>query len=226
MKQKITVLGLGEFGFALTKCLHEDGHEVIAIDKNMEIIEDVKDFCTTAVCLDSTDENALRAQGLEDMDAVIIAAADNLETNIATADIVKKIGPRELIVRYRTKLHIRILKMMGIDRVFNPEVRAAGNMAEEFKYRGIRMSAIITDEYRIAEVILPKIFFRKTLREAKLKEKYNLNVVTILRKSDGDSQKKETIVGIPRSDTVLHENDLLVIFATNRDLNKFLETME
>jgi len=226
MKKKIAVIGLGEFGFALMKSLHEDGHEVIAIDKNMDIVEDAVDFSTTAVCLDSTDEKALRAQGLEDMDAVILASAENLETIIVTSDILKRMEVKDISVRYRTELHVRILEMMGITKIFNPEERAAKNMAEEFSHKSIRMSAIITDEYRIAEVMLPKIFYSKTLVESKLKEDYNLNVVTILRKINGDSHGREKIIGIPRADTLLLENDLLIIFGTHRDIDRFLEITE
>jgi len=226
MKKKIAVIGLGEFGFALMRCLNEDGHEVMAIDKNIEVIEDAADHCTTAVCLDSTDEKALRSQGLDDMDSVILASAEELETIIVTTDILKQIGVKDIIVRYRTNLHIRILEMMGIKRLFNPEDKAARSMAEEFSHKGMRMSTIITDEYRIAEVVLPKIFHGKTLGESKLKENYNLNIVTILRKGSSDSSKKEKIIGIPRAGTVFSENDTLVIFGTHNDIDRFLEIME
>ena len=52
-RKKIAVIGLGDFGKELVKCLYEEKHEVIAIDLNMELVEEIKDFCTNAVCLDS-----------------------------------------------------------------------------------------------------------------------------------------------------------------------------
>ncbi|MDH5654932.1 MAG: TrkA family potassium uptake protein [Spirochaetia bacterium] len=225
MKKKIAVIGLGEFGFALVKQLHHEGHEVIAIDKNMDVIEDAADVSTTAVCLDSTDEKAMIAQGLEDMDSVIIASAENLEVILVTSDILKRMGAKDIIVRYRNDLDVRILKMMGIDRVFNPEEKAALNMSEEFSHRSIRMSAIISDEYRIAEVILPGVFAGKTLQNSRLKEDYRLNVVTILRRQKGN-RNQEKILGVPLAETILEENDTLILFGTHKDIDSFLEILE
>lgn len=36
-RKKIAVIGLGDFGKELVKCLYEEKHEVIAIDLNMEL---------------------------------------------------------------------------------------------------------------------------------------------------------------------------------------------
>jgi len=41
--KKFVVIGLGMFGFYITKSLYEKGHEVIAIDKNKDIVQKIKD---------------------------------------------------------------------------------------------------------------------------------------------------------------------------------------
>ena len=125
MRKKIAVIGLGDFGRALVKHLHEEGHEVTAIDHDLPTIEKIKSNCTHAVCLNSTDEKALRSQGVEQMDTVIISAAQSFEVLIVTADILRRIFNGQLIVRYRTTLHKRILEMLGEKELFTPEERPA-----------------------------------------------------------------------------------------------------
>lgn len=100
------------------------GHEVLAIDNIHEEIEEIKDKCTAAVCLDATDENALRSQGLEDMDAVLISVAEKFEILIICADILKRLGVKEIYAGYKTPLHKRILRMICIQHIFNPEKKS------------------------------------------------------------------------------------------------------
>ncbi|MCB1143554.1 MAG: TrkA family potassium uptake protein [Leptospiraceae bacterium] len=229
-EKKIAVIGLGGFGKELVKCLHEEQHEVMAIDVNKDLIEDIKEDCTNAVCLDATDENVMKAQGLNEFDFVILAVADDFETLIITADILKRIGVKEIIARYQTELHVRILKMLGITHIFNPEEKAAKNMAEMFSHSNMRGSTIITEEFRIAELIVPKNFVGKTLGEVKLKEKYKLLLITIKRskpnplaKRKGDQPIEESI-GIPSLHTQFRNNDVMVVFGAHDDVEKFLTT--
>lgn len=226
--KKIAVIGLGDFGRELVKCLYEEKHEVIAIDKNMDLVEEIKDVCTNAVCLDSTDESAMEAQGLEDFDYVILATADDFETLVITSDILRRIGVKEIIARYQTPLHIRILKMLGITHIFNPEERAAKNMAEMFSHANIKGSIILSEDYRIAELLVPEFFNGKNIMEIKLKEKYNLLLITIKRHKNISKNKRreddvilETL-GIPSAETVFRSKDIMVVFGNHKDVEKFL----
>lgn len=56
--KKFAILGLGTFGESVAKSLTEKGAEVIAVDKDMSRVEDIQDYVSVAVRLDSTDENA------------------------------------------------------------------------------------------------------------------------------------------------------------------------
>ncbi len=180
-RKKIAVIGLGDFGRSLVRTLYNEGHEVTAIDHDMGTIEEITVDCTNAVCLDPRDERALRSQGLEEMDAVLLASAESFESLIVTADNLKKIGVKEIIARYRTDLHIRIFNMLGIQNLFNPEDQAARNIAERFSHSGIQKSTYVTDEYLIDEIIVPEILIGVSLKDSRLREDYNLTLITIKR---------------------------------------------
>ena len=69
---KYAVIGIGRLGYTIATILAENGMDVIAIDKNKDLIDEISGKVTTALCIDSTDESALRSLGLNEVDAVII----------------------------------------------------------------------------------------------------------------------------------------------------------
>ena len=73
MKNKFAVIGLGQFGTAITKTLSSRNAEVIAIDKDLNKVEDIKDFVAYTVAIDATNMDALKSQNIQDMDCVIVA---------------------------------------------------------------------------------------------------------------------------------------------------------
>ena len=46
MKRRVVVIGLGIFGSQLARQLYESGMEVVAVDKDKDVVQRIKDFCT------------------------------------------------------------------------------------------------------------------------------------------------------------------------------------
>jgi len=97
-----------------------------------------------------------------------------------------------------------------------------------FGHANIKGSIILSEEYRIAELIVPEFFNGKTIMEVKLKEKYNLLLVTIKRYKNATKGKRredepvlETL-GIPSAETVFRAKDIMVVFGNHKDVEKFL----
>ncbi|TGK90057.1 TrkA family potassium uptake protein [Leptospira bourretii] len=229
-RKKIAVIGIGSFGKLFVRYLFDDGHEVIAIDKDPIIIDSIKDYVTIAVTLDATDEHALQSQGISEVDYAVIALADDFETSIICAESLKKCGVKNIYARYQTELQMKVLALLGIKDLFNPEEKAARSMAETLSFSGMRSSFLLSDEYSVVEVTVPKRYINQTIADADLRHKYNINVITIKRptinkdtKRASDS-KSEKILGIPHGNTILKEEDIIVLFGSQTDLTRFLET--
>lgn len=229
-RKKIAVIGIGSFGKLFVRYLFDDGHEVIAIDKDPIIIDSIKDYVTIAVTLDATDEHALQSQGISEVDYAVIALADDFETSIICAESLKKCGVKNIYARYQTELQMKVLALLGIKDLFNPEEKAARSMAETLSFSGMRSSFLLSDEYSVVEVTVPKRYINQTIADADLRHKYNINVITIKRptinkdtKRASDS-KSEKILGIPHGNTILKEEDIIVLFGSQTDLARFLET--
>jgi len=71
--RRFAVIGLGRFGQKLAIALAMSGAEVIAIDRNRNEVELIRDQVSLAVRLDGTDEEALKSQGVDKADVAIIA---------------------------------------------------------------------------------------------------------------------------------------------------------
>ena len=58
MRKQCIVIGLGIYGMSVAKKLSEEGMEVLAIDRNMKLVERASNFATKAICLDITNIDA------------------------------------------------------------------------------------------------------------------------------------------------------------------------
>ena len=58
MKNKFAIIGLGQFGMTIAKTLSKKGAEVIAIDKDIDKVEHIKEYVSYAISLDATDKQA------------------------------------------------------------------------------------------------------------------------------------------------------------------------
>ena len=66
--KRVVVIGLGIFGFNLVKSFYESGLDVVAIDKNKEVIQQIKDCCTKAILADGTSREVMESLGIQEDD--------------------------------------------------------------------------------------------------------------------------------------------------------------
>lgn len=225
--KKFCVIGLGYFGSNLARSLTKNGAEVLAIDKDIRRVEEVQDEVAVAVMLDSTDKDALSSQGVQDFDAVIVAIGEGFESSITTTSILQELGVKNIYNRMVSKLHARILKLLGIENILLPEAEAADHLARRLVMPGLIDTFPLSHSHSIFIVKSPKRFIGKTIRESNLRIEYNLNVVTIKKLVSALNQTSESVfeaetIGVPDPSYKFEENDLLVLFGNDKDLRNFL----
>ncbi len=81
-KTTIGILGLGLFGSSVARTLAQNNVDVIAMDKNMEHLEEVIDEIALGVQGDFTKLEQLKEAGFGECDEVVIASARKLEDTI------------------------------------------------------------------------------------------------------------------------------------------------
>ena len=222
--KKVAVIGLGSFGESLAKSLTEKGAEVIAIDRNMERVEAIQDFVTVAVRMDSTDENALLAQSINEVDTVVVCIGEDFQSNLMTAVLVKQIGVKSIIARATKEIEAKILKAVGIERVINPELEIGEKLAYSLMHPKLQDILYASGDVTVAELEAPEKLVGKTLAELDLRRKYSVNIVIIqhmekkVDKNGNESVTRKTMIPVP--ETVISREDILVLVGLRGDVQK------
>ncbi|WKK78793.2 potassium channel family protein [Marivirga arenosa] len=227
MTNRFAVIGLGQFGESIARTLSDSGAEVLAIDIDLDKVEAIKDDVAYAVALDSTDVKALKAQNIQDMDAVVVAIGENFEGLLLTTVLLLELEVERIIARAANAQQRMILEKMGISEILSPEETVGKTVAEMLLHPNMKSFLPLPDDYEIVEINTPTRVVDQTISEIGLREKYNLNLITVKRlydeKVDGQLQQVEHIIGVPRADTFLKETDIMIILGKSKDVNKFIE---
>ena len=223
MGKKFAVIGLGQFGTAIAKTLSSRNAEVIAIDKNIDKVENIKDAVAYTVSIDATNKEALIGQNIQDMDCVIIAIGENFHSAILCANILVELGVKRIIGRAMGENERLILEKLGINEIISPEDELGFRITESILNPNIIFSVSLPDNYLIVELKAPKKICEEKLGDIKLREDFGLNLITILRASNKETGLDHHISGVPSSDTIINSNDILVLFGKSKDLTKFID---
>ncbi len=224
---QFVVIGIGQFGEAIARSLSEKGAEVMAIDKSQEKVDYIANDVAYAVALDSTDKNALISQNIQNYDAVVIAIGEDFEELLLTAVNLIELDIKRIIVRAKGKVNRLILEKLGLKEIFSPEHAVGAVVAERLLNPSIVNFLDLPDGYVITEIKAPKSIIGQTLQSIQLREAYNINLVTIKKeveeKEGAEIVKRQHIKGVPHRDTIIDENDFIVVFGSTRDIQKFID---
>jgi trk system potassium uptake protein len=227
MNSRFAVIGLGKFGSSIARTLSQRGAEVLAIDVDIEKVDNIKEEVAFAVTLDSTDIKALKSQNIEDMEAVVVAIGENFESLLLTTVLLQEMDIKRVISRASGKHQRMILEKMGVKEILSPEDEVGKTVAEMLLHPNMRSFLPLPDNYEIVEINTPKRVVNRTIGEIGLREKYNLNLITIKRQYDekveGEITKVEHIIGVPKGDTILYESDIIILLGKSFDVDKFIE---
>ena len=224
MKKKFAIIGLGQFGKSIATTLSKKGAEVIAIDKDINKVEEIKDYVSYAVAIDATDKQALLNQNIQEMDAVIIAIGEDFKSMILCANILTELSIKRIIGRVMGENERLILKKLGVNEILSPEDDLGKRITNSLLNPSILFSLELPNDYLIAEIKSPKKLYGEKLAEIRLREDFGLNLITILRGSKGDDDElKHNIFGVPSADTKINEDDILILFGKVQDLKKFVD---
>ena len=128
-KRTFAVIGLGRFGSAMATTLASLGHDVIGIDGDEDRVRAVADLVSLSMQLDATDEKAIRAAGINDVDVAVVSIGENIESSLLVVTLLRELGIGQIVAKAVTPLHGRILEKLGVSRVVFPEREMAVRVA-------------------------------------------------------------------------------------------------
>ncbi len=212
--KRVVVIGLGIFGFNIAKDLYENGFEVVAIDKNREIIQKIKNFSTKAIFADGTDKEILESIGIQPDDVVIISFGEDLAASTLITLHLREMKVKTIIVKAPNEDHKHVLDKVGATEVIIPEKEIADKVAKSLISPNVLDYIPLSKDYTICEMAPPPSFMGKTIGDLHLRSKHHIEVIAIRE------MLPERLTMVPRADFVIKDSDILVVIGKEEDIQK------
>ena len=213
MKQ-FAVIGLGNFGYYLSTQLYKKGHEVLAIDKKPNLVQEIKDKVNQAIVADATERETLEAMGLEQMDAAVVCIGSVLSNSILVTLNLKDIGVKRVLAKALSEAHGRILYKIGASEVFFPEKDLALSLAERIHNPNMIDYLPFLEGYSIIELSPPKDFIGKSLQDLDLINRLGIQIIAV------KEVIKDQLILIPTAKFVIKDSDILIMLGRHESLDK------
>jgi trk system potassium uptake protein TrkA len=215
--KRFCVIGVGNFGYYVARVLFENRHEVTAIDAVQEKVQRIKDYSSAAIQGDAASKDFLISQGIQDMDAVIVATGQRSNISTLITLFLKELEVKRILVKSVDDDHSRILKKVGATDIIQPEKDMAQKTAHALSYPNILDFIPLAEEYSITEVAPPRHFIGKDLITLNLRQKYQVTIIAVKDVLD------EKLLPAPPPDYVIKDSDLVILIGQTEDIEKALK---
>ena len=215
--RQIAVIGLGNFGYYLARELYSKGYDVIGLDVQQEVVQKVKNELSEAVIADATDKDTLLALGIDHVDIAVVTIGSNMLASILVTFHLKQLGVDRVYAKALSEEHGQILSRMGADEILFPEKDLAISLARHIENPNMLEYLPSIGDHGIFELVPPKGFLNKTLRELDLINQFSLQIIAI------KNQQNNAFIFIPKADFKITENHVLILLGTNQSMEKLSE---
>lgn len=220
---RIVVIGDGKVGNAIIQHVSREGHQVVVVDKNPNVVDDIVNrYDVMGIC-----GNGASYEILKEADAgrahVVIAVTASDETNMLACVIAKKLGAKSTIARvrnYEYNSQIKnIMRDLEITMTINPEKETADEILKVVNFpEALRVDSFADGKVDLVELYIPEDspLVGKTLME--IHQKYQVKVL-VCAVQRGDE------VYIPNGSFTFHAKDKIHVTAKNVYIKQFLNKL-
>ena len=209
------VFGCGRFGSTVATRLYDLKNDVVIVDYDEEKIDAISENVTEAIICDLEDEKAMTELALKNFDVAVIAIGENLQAAIMAVLASKEAGIEKVIAKAPNYRFGKILLKCGADKIIFPErdmgYRLANNLSNDY----LLDANEISKGYTIYDFKAVPKMHGKEIKDLKLREEYNFNVLMIKRAG-------ENFVN-PLASFKIKEEDILTVLGSDKDIKRFTE---
>lgn len=178
------VIGLGRYGLSVASELVNNGAEVLAIDIDENVVNEAAHNIPLCKCADITDTDAFSQLGMDGIDVAIICMADSLEATVMAITLCKEAGVGTVIVKCSSDMQAKIFTNVGADKTVFPEKESGTRLAKNILSNGFMDIVELSRDVSMVEIPVNTEWIGKNLIELKLRKKYGINIVAIVKSSE------------------------------------------
>jgi voltage-gated potassium channel len=218
LKGHYIVCGSGRIGSGIVREIARRGHDFVVIEQDESIADKLLGQGFLVLMGDSTSDEVLRGAGIERARGLVCAVSsdpDNLYITLTARDINKDLY---IISRANEESAIKRLLKAGANKVVSPSITGANQMAQMLLRPAVAdfielatMTEQLELEMEQVEIITGSPFINAQLKDTDIRSSLNVIVIAIKRKR-GD------MIFNPSADTVIEENDALVVIGSHENL--------
>lgn len=212
--KSVLLIGLGRFGRRMARKLRELDHEVLAIDRSEQRVNEALEFVTSAQIADATSETFMRSVGVSNFDLCVVAIGDDFQSSLETTALLKECGARFVLSRASREVHAKFLLRNGADDVVYPERQMADWAAMRYSSDHIFDYVSLSPDYSIYEIATPREWEGKTVMELAVRQRYRVNVLGV--------KKGEALQPMPGPSHRFEAGESVLILGHDRDVQSLL----
>lgn len=218
---QIIIVGCGKVGSTLVQQLTQEGHDIIVVDRNAQLVRDLAGaYDIMGIVGNGASYSVLQEAGLEKAD-LLIAVTESDELNLLCCTMAKQVGNCAAIARVRTPDYSKeagyLREKLGLAMIINPEMESAAEAARILYLP----TALEIDSFAHGQADLIKF----KVPEGNVLD--GMNLITLGKRIAPDilicAAEREGRVTIPGGSYVIRAGDILSFAASRAVGKKFLE---
>ncbi len=221
---RIIIVGCGKIGGTILADLVNEGHDLIAIDNDPEVIEEINNiYDVMTVCGNGTDCNTLIEADVKRAEMFIAATASD-ELNMLSCYIAKQMGAQNTIARIRNPEYnmesLSFLKQkLDLSMAINPDMLAAREMFNVLKLpSAVKIETFSERSFEIIELILKEGSALTGIKLMELRNKFKAKFLICVV---GRGER----IYIPDGNFILQPGDKIGLTAEPSEIQKLLRAL-
>lgn len=221
---RIIISGCGKIGTTIIDSLVSEGHDVVAIDDNNDVVTEISNiFDIMCVCGSGADHETLSEAGVEKAE-MFVSVTGSDELNMLSCFIAKKMGAKQTVARIRNPEYnggaLEFLRHeLGLSSAINPEKLCAQEIYNILRLpAAAKIETFSNHRFEMIEMKLKSESILDGLSLIDMRKKYHGQyLVSVVQRGEE--------VFIPDGNFVLHSGDKIGIMATAQEAQKLFKLL-
>ena len=221
---KIVIAGCGKIGQTVIGRLVAEGHDVIAIDSNKDVLDELTNiYDIMTICGNCADSDVLDEVGIRETE-LFIALTGSDELNMLACFFARRLGASNAIARIRNPEYnddslVFLRKELDLSMSINPDMLTAAELFNILRVpSAVKIEHFSRSNFEMIEIIVKSGSDLEGVRLADMKGRYGSKVL-ICAVARGED------VYIPDGNFVLRDGDKISVSADHSDMSKLLKAL-